>query len=331
MSIIDKIEKLRIPAYKQLEKKDPFQAILWAGIIGNRENVSFEYLHALTIEENLGYQLTRRSMALRDLVFELSFLAWDFDYLSKLYYHYADLSFSNQFSYLRSLVYDIFENWTGGREMPRQICLGGVRKDLRLGDHKSFKLVLEEIEKEFASVFPYAAFEYFLIENLEASSEIFSPSLKETFLTWPDILRPVDVERLASLEKLVPENLYNRFMKKHAETENYDFFVELYYHRLFRILEKLESLKTKLNDLPEGDHRIIVEHLHIPGNYFVGQSLSAPSGRIYSYYCSGKISYRSLSSVFVEQYEKQEQQERDKLSYCSKLFGIDLSQGSLCE
>jgi Ni,Fe-hydrogenase III large subunit len=331
MSIIKKIEQIRIPAYKQLEKKDPFQAVLWAGIIGNRENVSFEYLHALTIEENLGYQLTRRSMALRELVLDLSFLAWDFDYLSKLYSHYSDLSFANQFAYMRSLIYDIFENWTGGREMPRQICLGGVRKDLRLGDHKSFKLVLEELEKEFQSVFPFAVFEYFLLENLEASSEILPPQLKESYLTWPEVLQAVDVERLAALEKVIPEALYNKLMKNHAETENYDFFVELYYHRLFRILEKIESLKTKLESLPEGDHRILVEHLHIPGNYFVGQSLSAPSGRIYSYYCSGKISYRSLSSMFVEQFERQEAEERTKLSYCSKLFGIDLSQGSLCE
>lgn len=331
MLINEIVNKNKIDAYTQLEKKNPFQGLLWAGMMGVRENSHFEKLMAETIEENCGYQLTRRSLALREVLCSLSTLSWDFDYFQKLFKYYEDSSLENQFCYLKIKVFDIFENWSGGREMPRLICLGGVRKDLKLGDQKYLKNTIEEISFELNQFIEHCLFDYFIKENLTDIQFNLSENILEELKFWPKLYQSVQLNRINGLEKLVSKACFSKLIKSHAEQSEYGIFYEIYLSRVFRILECLDRLKVSLDNLPEGDFRVIVEHLHIPGNYFVGNKVDAPSGRLYSYYCSGKIRFRSFSTHYLKLSRRSDSASEVNNPALVNALGVDLVQGALCE
>lgn len=329
---INKIrDKNRIDAYKQLESKNPFQQVLWSGIMGCTENIAFELLMAETVEINSGYQSTRRSMALRSILQELGNLEWSFRYFQKLFKRLEDKSLENQFSYLRVLVIDIFENWSGGRDLSRLICLGGVRKDLKLGDLKSLKNSLEEIKREYHKVLEYCLFDFVIKENLTDLESHLSDKDLDKIQFWPESFQVLSIERVEKLEKLLDKNLFSKLLSEQSSGEFKKIFWELYCSRLLNVLESMSVLSTLVSDLPEGDFRVMIEHLHIPGNHFVAQNTKAPSGKLFAYYCSGKLRFRSFSTYILGLIDRNMLSIAGRENILIDLLGVDLIQGALCE
>lgn len=324
-------EKNKINAYKQLEQKNPFQQVLWAGIMGNSENLAFEHLMAETIEVNSGYQSTRRSIALRNILLNLGKLDWTFRYFQKLFQRLEDPSLYNQFSYLRALVFDSFENWSGARALARLVCLGGVRKDLKLGDQKNLSMSLEVIKKEFSNTLEHCLFDFVVKENLTDLAEHLNESQMDKIHSWPGSFNSLDLQRIEKLENLLTKELFARLVAEQSSGAYENIFWELYCSRMVSILESIDEASELLEQLPEGDFRIKVDHLHIPGNHFVCRSIDSPSGRVYSYYCSGKIRFRSYSTYIFGLLDDDLLSLGDKENILMDVLGLDPIQGALCE
>ncbi|MEC9283561.1 MAG: hypothetical protein VX642_12660 [Bdellovibrionota bacterium] len=330
MLVSEIAKKNKIGLYKQVDNRNPFSGVVWAAMLGNSESSHFEKVFAETIEENSGYQLTRRSMALRDLVCDLSTLVWDLNYCAELCALFKDESLYHQFSYFRFMVDDIFESWSGGRELPRLICLGGVRKDLKLGDQKYLKTNLKIIKEELERSLEYLLCDRLLFENLDDIGRDFPESLEKDLLWWPELF-----SENSSYESLIGIQDKNYFKKSMSEfpvlqKDYFDAF-SLFRYRVLRIIHSIESVQKNVLQLPEGDYRVVVEHLHIPGNHFLSQKTSSPSGRVYSYYCSGKYRVSSFSRHFVQQISESVFKKDLRQEAWAKLLGVDFVQGVNCE
>lgn len=329
MQLTEPLQRYYANIYRQIDNRSPFEALAWNSMLGHREASHFERLFAETIEENSGHRLTKRSVALRDIVCDLGTLSWDFRYASACMAFFGEQSLSQQFTYLRFLVEDIFENWSGARDFVRLIAIGGVRKDLKLGDQKYLGEMLTKIERELEESLEFLLFDPLLQENLIDLSHNFPTHLSDLSLWWPDLY----YRKTEALER-VSENLlqlYRKYLEQRpiAASEG-QVLASLFRFRVYRILANLSELRQSLTLLPEGKHRVFVDHLHIPGNRFLSQSLVAPSGRLYSYYCSGKYRVTSFSQHFLEVLKSSIYGQDLNVNAWLKILGVDRLQGVNC-
>lgn len=330
--LVDAIRsKNSIQAYKQLERKNPFQMVVWGGIMGCTENVAFENLVAEVIEESSGYQLTRRSMHLRALALKLGELYWSFGYLQTLFSRFHDKALEGQFAYLKTLVADIFEHWSGSRDIPRLICLGGVRKDLKLGDQKFLRQSFETISKELDSVISFCLFDRVIKENLDDLDYSFSERQLHSIMSWESLNSKVSLESLESVKSFLSKEQFNKMLQRQAEGDFKSLFYGIFIARILRVLQDLEEAKASLKTLPEGEYRIAIDHLHIPGGHFIHKKVMAPSGSVYAYFCSGKLRIRSFSTHILGLLEKGIIAKDDRQGILLAVLGVDPIQGVLCE
>ncbi len=141
------------PLYACLRALKPGVAVKWSDRFAPLEATAVEWAFASALESALGVQVDGRSQVLRAFHCEVQNLIAGFQYLYRFFFVLRDLVRTEQCLYFRELSLNLMETLTGGRVLPQFLRIGGVEKDLTVGEVRKTREALDVIRSEMEAAF----------------------------------------------------------------------------------------------------------------------------------------------------------------------------------
>lgn len=141
------------PLFESLRDLPPDPMIKWVSRTSSYEGFACEWALAQAFEEAAKIQVPTRGQSIRGLLAELQRILWGFHFLSSIFRAIGDVPRVEQALRLREFLFQALEIFTGSRVLPQTVVVGGVSRDLSVGDIKKFREVLKNVEFEMRLFF----------------------------------------------------------------------------------------------------------------------------------------------------------------------------------
>jgi Ni,Fe-hydrogenase III large subunit len=122
------------PLWKRIEHLSPNEMIIWADRFDSLCAIACEWALAQAIEDASEIVIPKRTQYVRTILSEINRLVWLTTYLGRVIGSFGQRTMHQQIFVLREQVFTIQEELTGGRILPQALAVGGVRRDLPLGN-----------------------------------------------------------------------------------------------------------------------------------------------------------------------------------------------------
>jgi Ni,Fe-hydrogenase III large subunit len=154
------------PLWKVLQNLPLHAAVKWCDRFSPFEAVAAEWAFAECFEAMFGLAVPDRAQDLRSVYAEVQRLLWSFEYCGNLFRALGDDIRYQQFSRLREQVLEGQEILTGARVLPQIFCIGGVERDLSVGEKKKLKNLIRNLEYEMRLFFKDLPGDQFIMGRL---------------------------------------------------------------------------------------------------------------------------------------------------------------------
>lgn len=322
------------PIWKTLEFLKPEEALKWVDRWAPYESIASEWACAQVYNKMSQFIVPRRAEFLRTLAAEIQNLIWHFNYIKEIFKAAEDEIYVENSLYLREMLFDVQEIWTGSRILPQFFTLGGVERDLTVGVKNKVSAILYEVKKDYASLLSQVEVDYKFLRLLAGVL----PLSKNFVSTWnlngiigkasgfDQDLRHLQPYGAYEVVKIRPYITPTTKITEHIPGDA----LSRFYAALFEIRESMTICENLLHYLPAGDFNVDKHDIFLPQNTLVHAKVQAPSGAMYAMFVDGKISLSSASSRLapvLESVFKDKDAESLTIAYAS--MGYDVSQGAL--
>jgi len=329
------------PLWKTLENLPLHAAIKWCDRFSPFEAVAAEWAFAGCFESMFGVEPPPRAQDLRTVYSEIQRLLWSFHYCAQMFQALGDDIRTQQFLRLREQVFEGQEILTGARVLPQILCIGGIERDLSVGEKKKLKNLLQSLEQEMRLFFKDLPEDQFVMGRLSGLLVISERSAKTLSLLGV-LGQASGVSHDLRLD--FPYGSYKRAAIQTFDTERtVDWFDQLLVpavkgdglNRLrsvfFQIQQSLAVIYRLLDNLQEGPVKLELGELPEiqPGVWIRG--VEGGSGPLYCVVNEGQVRFTSHSMRMVHIIEallKGIRTDDFELAFAS--MGIDLMQADLC-
>ncbi len=329
------------PMWKTLENLPLQAAIKWCDRFSPFEAIAAEWAYARCFETMFGIDVPTRANDLRSVYAEVQRLLWAFEYCGNLFHAFGDEIRYQQFLRLREQVLEGQEILTGARVLPQILCIGGIGRDLSVGEKKKLKNIVRQLEYEMRLFFKDISGDHFVIGRLAGLMVLSERSAR--------MLSVLGVLGQASgvahdLRVDSPYGSYKHFAVQLFDPErSVDWFDNLPnapvhgdgLNRLrsvfFQIRQSLNMVDHFLDNLKEGPVRAELGDLPDiqPGVWI--QGVEAGSGPLYCIVNEGQVRLTSHSMRMVSVVEHLLTGARaDDFELAFASLGIDFMQADLC-
>lgn len=344
----DRIEQASIrwgandrPLWKTLESLDLAVAVKWADRFSAYEAISAEWCMAGAIEKANNIICPPRAEFLRTIYAEIQRLLWCFQYLGKIFKILGDEIRYQQCLKLREQIFECQEVLTGSRILPQIFCIGGLERDLSIGEKRKLKALLRTIEYEFRIYFRDLSNDLMLMTRMKG----LLPISKKTAVAF-SIFGPAGQASGAThdLRSASPYGVYDKFtLTSFDRSRTVDWFSESVVRSergdglsrmrsvFFQIRQSLGVVDSALEQIAEGP--IVTKFDTVlkmkSGIWIFG--VESGSGPAYGMFNDGKIRIMSHSLRMTHFLEKLLLGlYADDFELAAASLGIDFSQADLC-
>ena len=329
------------PLWATLDKLPLQAAVKWVDRFSPFEAIAVEWTFSQCFEEMFGIEIPARAQDLRTIYSEVQRLLWAFHYCANLFKTLGDEIRYQQFLRLREQVLEGQEILTGSRVLPQILCIGGIERDLSVGEKKKLKTLVRNIEYEMRLFFKDLPGDQFVMGRLAGLLVISERTARRL-----SILGGLGQASGAANDLRVdsPYGSYKRVTLQIFDSERtVDWFDNLLMrptkgdglNRLrsvfFQIRQSLNIIDVILDTLKEGEVRLELGEMPEvqPGVWIKG--VEGGSGPIFCIVNEGKIRFSSHSIRMVgivEHLLKGSRADDWELSIAS--LAIDFMQADLC-
>lgn len=132
------------PLWKTLESLSPQEMVIWVDRMDSLCPVSCEWALAQALETSANVAVSTRAQLVRSIYCEINRFVYLTTYLANVV---KQLGLETLYQYamiLREQVFQKQEEFTGGRILPQALSVGGVRRDLALGDVQKVQAFIKD-------------------------------------------------------------------------------------------------------------------------------------------------------------------------------------------
>ena len=136
------------PLFETLSELPPHLAVRWVDRFAPLESLSAEWVLCMAYERAFGIQPPRKADWIRALQCEIQRVLWSCHYFAN-FFRVTENGYKEQIFW--SLVDSLFsfqETLTGGRILPQSFRVGGVARDMSLGDLEKVRRMSREVESK---------------------------------------------------------------------------------------------------------------------------------------------------------------------------------------
>jgi len=151
----DRIQKVKAswgqgyrPLWRVLENLEPHEAVIWSDRFSPMESIACEWALAMAFERPNGIEVPLRAQYLRSIYAEIQRIGWAFHTLSRVFKSVGHEVHYQCVMRLREHVFELQESLSGSRILPQIFCIGGVRREMSIGEAKKIKSFLLLLEYE---------------------------------------------------------------------------------------------------------------------------------------------------------------------------------------
>lgn len=247
------------PLLQSLKGLPANHMIKWISRTSSFEGLACEWSLALAFESALKLKIPVRAQSIRALLAELQRILWGFHFLATLFRALGDEPRVQQALRLREFLFQSLEIFTGSRILPQVIVVGGVERDLSVGDIRKFREVLKNIEFEMRLFFRDLSDEALFIRRLKGVLTL--PAERLSSLGWGGpVLQasgqdsdcrshsPYGVYQELNVKRFIPGNEGNSSEDALARFQSV----------LFQIRQSVNISYHLIVNFPEGENRMSV-------------------------------------------------------------------------
>ncbi len=155
------------PLWSVIENLPPDQMIIWVDRMDSLCPISCEWALAQALEKSCGIILPKRAQFVRTVFAEINRLVYLTTYLGGIV-EAAGIPIAQQkILMLRELVFQMQEELMGGRVLPQVLKLGGVKRDLAIGDVQKVAQFISTWKKSWAEWLALVENDEILLSRLE--------------------------------------------------------------------------------------------------------------------------------------------------------------------
>jgi Ni,Fe-hydrogenase III large subunit len=263
--------------------------IKWICRTSSYEGLACEWSLALAFESALKIKIPVRAEYIRALLAELQRILWGFHYLSMTFRSLGDEPRVQQALRLREFLFQSLEIFTGSRILPQVIVVGGVERDLSVGDIRKFREVLKNIEFEMRLFFRDLSDEALFLRRLKGVLPLSSESLSAVGWEGPVLQASgQDVDRRSRTPYGVYQELaVKRFVPGNEGNSSEDALAR-FQAVLFQIRQSVNLCYHLIVSFPEGEHRMKIEGLD-PKQVKSRGTVEGATGSIHSIIENGEV------------------------------------------
>ncbi len=141
------------PLFSTLERLPPNLAIKWSDRLNPLESIACEWSLAQCYEKAFAVKVPKRGEHLRTIAAEVQRLIWIYSFLGNLFRFLGDQIRLQQALRLREFLLSSQEIFSGSRILPQVICIGGVERDLSLGEVRKIREAVLASSRELSRFF----------------------------------------------------------------------------------------------------------------------------------------------------------------------------------
>lgn len=240
------------PLFETVHKMHPSVAVKWVDRFSAVEAIFCEWSLTLAFEKAYHIQPNQRTESLRTLHAEIQRMVWLTNFLIRIFRALRDEIRLEQAFYLREAFFQIQELFCGSRVLPQIFTLGGLERDLSLGEIKKLRELCTIVEQDFESFFSQIEDDKDFLQRLSGVL-VLDPTWIEKYHLGGPVARAAGY--LWDDRQLCDYGIY----KELEWRKRSDFFPELESDALgrlraclFEVTQSLYLLKQILTSLPSG-------------------------------------------------------------------------------
>ncbi|MGE3973493.1 MAG: hypothetical protein AB7F59_03095 [Bdellovibrionales bacterium] len=329
------------PLWKTLDRMPIAMSVKWADRFSPFEAISSEWVLAAALEKAHKIQVPERAEYLRTIYAEVQRLAWCFQYLIRIFKAIDDPIRTQQLYRLREQIFEGQEFLTGSRILPQTFCIGGIDRDLSIGERKKMKSLIRNLEYELRLYFKDLSRDQLVLQRLVG----LLPLTQEQAVAYAFLGPLGQASGLKhDLRIHAPYGVYDKCDLHYFDYQSTTDWFEAKMFRevqgdgvtrvrsvFFQIRQSLEILEFCLDKIVEGPVRVDVDpKLVAPAGYW-NVGVESGSGPLYGTSCENQLRLTSHSmrmvgiveklcvDLYVDDYE---------LAVAS--LGIEFGQSDLC-
>lgn len=171
------------PLWSTLKNLTPDQMVMWSDRFDSLCPVASEWALAQALENSCGVRVSARTQMVRSIFAEINRLVYLTSYLGNVVRGAGLMQAYQQILILREQVFQKQEEITGGRILPQVFKVGGVRRDLALGDLRKVREFLNTWKESWNSWLSLTAEDEILQSRLEDLLPISAETCRK-FALW---------------------------------------------------------------------------------------------------------------------------------------------------
>lgn len=278
----DRIKKINLvwgiedrPLWKTIETIDPKVSVKWVDRLSSFESIASEWVVAGLLESKEKIKTPERALFLRILFSETQRLLWSYNYLAQIFKSLEDHTRYQVLLRLRELVFETQELLTGSRILPQILCIGGIERDLTIGERKKIKNLLIQLEHEFRFIVRDITNDQLVVKRLSGFLTLDESLTRRFFISGPigqasgyqQDLRTEFYRKLSpqlEVEVFDSKKTVDWFSEDGVSSQKGDGLSRLR-SVMFQIRQSLNLIDTLLDVLPEGDIKssAVPEHIQL--------------------------------------------------------------------
>lgn len=161
-----KAKNLR-PLWKTLESLSPAVAVKWVDRFSVYESIAAEWALCMCYEKTFEIVVPERASAIRTLLLEFQRLLWSFNYVALVFQSIDDDFRKEQALHLREIMLGFQNIFTGSRVLPQALRIGGVERDVTIGEARKIVQMIDHCEGEFKYFFADTFEDHFFRNHLK--------------------------------------------------------------------------------------------------------------------------------------------------------------------
>jgi Ni,Fe-hydrogenase III large subunit len=315
------------PLWEAISKLPIDVAIKWVDRYGPFEAIASEWAVASAVEKALKIHVPERAEHLRAIYLEIQRVLWSFDYFARMFAAMGEDIRREEALRLREMVFEIQETLTGNRVLPQILRIGGIDRDLSLGESKKMKTLVQGLGDLFASFFPDAGSDPLLVKRLEDVLVIDQARALKISLRGPlGQASGVDFD----LRTTHPLGLFQKYGIHCFEGSRKGDALARFRSVNFQILQSLKLLGLFLSSIPAGHHFAKDDIKSIPDGVWASAVESGP-GALYAVVSGNEIRLAGHSSRLRPSLESLLiGVPADDFDLALTSLGVDFAQADLC-
>jgi NADH-quinone oxidoreductase subunit D len=329
------------PLWKTLDSMPIESSIKWIDRFCPFESISAAWAMSRTIEKAHKIVVTNRTEFLRTIYAEVQRLAWSFNYLSRVFKAMDDSIRTQQIFRLREQVFEGQEFLTGSRILPQIFCIGGIERDLSIGERKKLKALIRNIEYELRLYFRDLPMDQLTMKRLIGLLPISKEQALSMGLFGP-FGQASGTKR--DLRKDSPYGIYNQFEIRTFDTKSTtDWFEDKKFLEssgdaltrlrsvFFQLRQSLALIEFATDKIPEGPIKVEWnQKVDVPEKYW-SEGVESGSGPLFAIACEKRLRLVSHSMRMVGVVEKLASNlYADDYELAVASLGVEFGQSDLC-